>query len=221
MSKPPETPTARGLGEEFDEATGGAYRQRRLSLWIWLGLLVAAAAMLAYLASTPRTPLENRGPSFPGVGVELSTIRFDPLTGDPPPIRKEDLQGRVAVINFWGPWCPGCRMEMPHLLQLGEKYGGRDDFRLLLVSNNGQDLDVDALRHDTAEYLKSIGSDHPTYYDPYFQTLAALSREGRLPNVAFPMTVVLDRQGVLRGVWIGYTPGEEEMVEDLVQELLE
>jgi hypothetical protein len=51
--------------------------------------------------------------------------------------------------------------------------------------------------------------------------LIALSQEAKFPTVAFPITVVLDRQGVLRGVWIGYGPGEEEMMEDLVQALLE
>jgi len=31
---------------------------------------------------------------------------------------------------------------------------------------------------------------------------------------------VLDRQGVLRGLWIGFLPGDAEAMEDLVAKLL-
>jgi thiol-disulfide isomerase/thioredoxin len=231
MSKPPETLPARrlgqtvwvwlGLGLETDAETGEQFRRRNFSLWVWLALLLASAATLAYLASTPRLPPDNFGANFPGVGVELSTIRFEPLTGDPPPITKEDLRGKVALINYWGPWCFGCRVEMPHLLKLEEKLGGREDFRLVLVSNDATQDDLETLRHDSAQFLKGIGTDHPSWHDPQAHTIAALAREAKLPSTDLPLTFVLDREGVLRGVWIGYRPGDEENVEELVRELLD
>jgi hypothetical protein len=36
----------------------------------------------------------------------------------------------------------------------------------------------------------------------------------------YPTTVVLDRDGTIRGVWVGYEPGTEKKMERLVDELL-
>ena len=33
-----------------------------------------------------------------------------------------DLKGKVAIIDVWGTWCPPCRMEIPHFVELQDKY---------------------------------------------------------------------------------------------------
>ncbi len=193
---------------------------RKPARWAWVAVLLAGG-LLALLVLASKSEPGNRGAAFPGVGVELSVLRFAPLTGEPPPVEKEDLRGKVTVINFWGPWCYFCREEMPYLLDLRQQFAGRDDFRLLLVSySGGAGSDVAALKQDTAEFLGQFPTPPPSYHDPYSRSLAALAREAKLPNVGFPMTAVLDRQGVLRGLWIGFLPGDAEAMEDLVAKLL-
>ena len=44
-----------------------------------------------------------------------------------------DLQGKVTLINFWYPSCPGCVSEMPKLIQTAKDYQGKD-FQILAVS---------------------------------------------------------------------------------------
>ena len=36
----------------------------------------------------------------------------------------------------------------------------------------------------------------------------------------YPTTLVLDRQGIIRGMWVGYQRGYEQQIEKLVAELL-
>lgn len=35
-----------------------------------------------------------------------------------------DFAGNVVVLNFWATWCPACRMEIPHMIELQNKYQG-------------------------------------------------------------------------------------------------
>jgi hypothetical protein len=37
----------------------------------------------------------------------------------------------------------------------------------------------------------------------------------------YPTTLVFDKKGLIRGVWIGYTPGDERDLHALVKKLLE
>lgn len=45
----------------------------------------------------------------------------------------ESYKGKVVLITFWTTWCPGCRDEMPELIQLQEKFGPKG-FTVVAVS---------------------------------------------------------------------------------------
>jgi peroxiredoxin len=44
-----------------------------------------------------------------------------------------DLRGKYVLINFWASWCPYCRQENPHLVDLYRKYQS-ENFEILGVS---------------------------------------------------------------------------------------
>ncbi len=33
-----------------------------------------------------------------------------------------ELKGKIVLLNFWATWCPPCKVEIPHLNKLKEKY---------------------------------------------------------------------------------------------------
>ena len=74
------------------------------------------------------------------------------------------------------------------------------------------------LRESTGDFLRRMGVDHPTYHDPGAATLLALHAIG--VDDAFPTTIVVDRQGTIRGVWRGYHYSAIAEIEQLLKELL-
>ena len=42
-------------------------------------------------------------------------------------------KGKVMLVDFWSPWCPPCKAEIPNIKAVWEKYHG-DDFDVLSVA---------------------------------------------------------------------------------------
>ncbi len=46
------------------------------------------------------------------------------------PLKINDLKGKVVIISFWAPWCPGCRELTPTLVEL---YNNHKDKGLMII----------------------------------------------------------------------------------------
>jgi thiol-disulfide isomerase/thioredoxin len=188
-----------------------------------IGVLVAVAVVLAILnlVSIFLTRGVTRGPeSHRGVGQAIEFVDLKPLTGNPPPLGAADLKGHVTLLNFWGVWCPPCRTELPHMDELYRRFADQRDFRLAAISYppGGMGGELKTLRDQTAALLKQSDLDLATYHDPGGQTLAAVDRV--IGFQGFPTTLLLDRQGVLRAVWVGYQPGTETEIGNFIEKEL-
>lgn len=182
---------------------------------VWGGLAFAALAAFGYLMFTDRA---SEQPS-PAIGKSLSTLQLEPLTGGGNPISAADLAGKVTLINFWGTWCPPCRLEFPGLAAITARLKTEPDFLYLSVSCGGEgNEDPVELESSTAAFLEQQRVSHPTYWDPDERTRRALAQLGTMEG--YPTTVLLDRQGVIRAVWSGYRRGMEHEIEQAAVELL-
>jgi cytochrome c biogenesis protein CcmG, thiol:disulfide interchange protein DsbE len=156
-----------------------------------------------------------------GVGTRLMGLELKSLIGDLPPISSADIQGQVVLLNFWGPWCPPCRKELPHVAELAKHFSDREEFRLAAIAYppGGQLGDLNLLREETVDVLERLGLKVSIYCDSDNATLMAVDRA--ISFRGFPTTVLLDRQGVIRAVWVGYRSGLEDEMEEYVKKLLD
>lgn len=185
----------------------------------WTLLAIMAATMLVFTIFRPLDLLRTDGVEDPAVGLSLPWLQLDPLTGDSQPIDLQGLKGRVTLLNFWGTWCPPCRREFPHLVELYEQHREDEDFQLLAVSCPGQGTDdVEALREATQQFVTHHETSMPTYTDPTSATQQAVNNVVGLQGI--PMTIVFDRHGTIRGVWRGYSAADVPRIQKLVAQLL-
>jgi thiol-disulfide isomerase/thioredoxin len=195
--------------------------------------LVFALVLTAIAAALVLLVWRKRGGSdaadHPAVGQRLALVQLAPLTGDATAIDTEQLQGRVTLINFWGPWCEFCLREMPHFVRMRKALSDRGDVQFLFVSCTpdwqpntppalGWREDLPPLRDSTAALLAQREWNIPTWSDPQGKTRQAFA--GFDGWQGYPTTLIVDRTGVIRFVSIGYTAGDEREIEEQLRTVL-
>jgi thiol-disulfide isomerase/thioredoxin len=117
-------------------------------------------------------------------------------------------RGKVVVINFWGVWCPPCRVETP---QFGKVY---DAYRNKGVTFVGVDI-KDGSRAGSRSFLADNHVTYPVIWDEIGETAVRL---GEISTQAMPFTVLLDRQHRVAGVYI--SPLTQADLEPMLNKLL-
>ncbi len=103
-----------------------------------------------------------------------------------PQLSLSSYRGKVVVLNFWGSWCPPCRLEGPFLQDMSTSY----------ASKGVQFVGVD-IRDDGASaraFLANIASTYPNLFDGP-DGLLVLQFSRIVPPQATPSTLVIDRKG--------------------------
>ena len=137
---------------------------------------------------------------FSAIGFGGMNTRLLPRVGDPAPdvvvadavtgepVRLSDYRGRPVWINFWGSWCPPCRVEFPDLQAAYAGFLAPNGVALLAVS-----LDESAER--AWGYARQNGGTFTILSDPdRRQTGYAY------PIANFPTHILVGADGIVRAV---------------------
>ncbi len=82
-------------------------------------------------------------------------LKFTAVDGKEVDLAK--LRGKVVLIDFWATWCPPCRAEVPHVVELYKKF---HDQGLEIV---GISLDKD--KTTMLDFTANHGMTWPQYFD--------------------------------------------------------
>ena len=207
------------------KSSGKAIRRRgviskELVFWGVVGVCVVGLMILSRRMEHDRRPQGSEGAGHPSVGRSLAQVSLTSLTGGGGDVTAEDLTGRITMINFWGTWCPPCRAEFPHIVEIDRKLRDNESFQLVSVSVPGGETNIEELRTNTERFVSSQKADISTYYDPNQTTWRAVVTALDGKN-GVPTTLILGRDGTIRGVWTGYARGVERDMQQLLTELLD
>jgi peroxiredoxin len=121
-------------------------------------------------------------------------------------LRLSEFRGQVVLVNFWARWAGDTHREMRALDKINTTYQ-RAGLVVLGVS-----VDEDARRaRDFAESMK-------VSYPIMFDTGSDIGRDYQLAKM--PMTILVDRSGVVRFSHIGFKRGDDRMYLEQIRELL-
>ncbi|WP_324274501.1 TlpA disulfide reductase family protein [Blastococcus brunescens] len=104
-----------------------------------------------------------------------------------------ELSGDVAVLNFWGSWCPPCRVETP---QFQEVYADVRDDGVQFLGLNVKETD----EQFALNFVDRFGIEFPSLHDPRGEVALAFRD---YPANAIPSTIVLDREDRVAAVYTG------------------
>lgn len=140
---------------------------------------------------------------YEGIGVKVGVpfIKFEYSDIDNNVWNNEKLKERIYVINLWQSECGPCRREMPMLSRWKEKY---PDVIFLSAS-----------RHNREEILP-IAEQHDftwTHLQEATDLVALVRQEG------FPLTIVVDKEGIVRFAKVGATEENQAEAEAVIEEL--
>lgn len=149
-----------------------------------LGLIIQTG--LPSRADYTGTTISNIGYVAPEINhiappFTLATLDFENLS-------LRDLQGEMVIINFWATWCVPCRIEMPELQHLYERYSS--DIRILGI-NLGESPQA------VAQWVSEFDLTYDILLDPLQSTAQQYQIRGQ------PSTYVLDVNGVIHALYYG------------------
>jgi thiol-disulfide isomerase/thioredoxin len=120
-----------------------------------------------------------------------------------------DYAGQVVVLDFYATWCPPCRQETPHLVQLQRRYGSQG-LRVIGLNVGGPDD-----RDKVPGFIEEYGIQYTLGFPDAGMTDLYLSDDDSIPQ-AF----VFDRKGQLVKRFISYDDSVPAEMESVIKKAL-
>lgn len=152
-------------------------------------LIPALAIAAAFAATSCSKSSTSEVASVSGGGEPAPAWTLNDVDGNP--VSSESLKGKVVVVDFWATWCPPCREEIPHYIEMQKELGPKG---LVIV---GVSLDA-----------KGPAVVKP-FIEKYGMNYTVVMGDDEIAEVfggieAIPTTFVIDREGRIASKKIGY-----------------
>jgi len=161
-------------------------------------LAVAAAIGLAVILFSKPSPHALLNEPAPAVQLER-------LEGGRASL-EQDIGSKIVVLDFFATWCPPCRESLPAYDAVYRDYRDKGVVVYAVNLREGPDL--------VRGFMEGQGIGLPVLMDPYGDAADAF----RVSSI--PQSVVIDRNGIIRKVEVGFYGGSEQALRRTLDRLL-
>ncbi len=153
---------------------------------VGLGAVLVIISLISYFR-----PASSEAISQPKINSPMSNFELADI--DNQWVQLSDYKGQVVLINTWASWCPPCREEMPDLNAFYNQY--KDQGFVVLAINGGEAPSI------AKAFAIDFGLDFPVLVDPDYRVMDGLKID------SYPTSIIVDRDGIVRGIRLGmHTP---------------
>ncbi len=128
---------------------------------------------------------------FTAPDFSLSTLSGQTVT-------LEQYRGKVVLLDFWATWCPPCRMTIPQLIKLQEKY--RDEGLVILG------ISIDDPRQISDNDLRYFKKMNKINYLVLRSNRKVMQDYFAGERLSVPTMFIVDRNGKIKDKIVGYAP---------------
>lgn len=142
-----------------------------------VAILAIVAGAVIHSLRRPHAPERRPAPDF----------TLPQLDGQP--LQLSSYRGKVVLLDFWATWCVPCRAEIPHFVELQQKYGDRG-LQIIGVS-------MDDSADPVGPFYQQFHMNYPVVMG------TAKTGEAYGGVLGLPIAILIDRNGLIRLKKIG------------------
>lgn len=155
-------------------------------------IVLIAATYAADKATRPKSAIQA-STSIPddakSIGIAAPDVTLKTLDGKS--VTLADYKGKVVLVNFWATWCEPCRIEIPELIEIQEKYADKG-FTILGVAMDEEGASV-VSPFIAKERFDVGGKQLPMSYPILIGNDDVADKFGGL--LGYPTTILISRDG--------------------------
>lgn len=160
-------------------------------------------------SNTTDAPPDKKKINYPPAPSAIMQADIKLLDGTT--FKLQDKKGKVVLVDLWATWCGPCIGEMPHFIEMQEKYKDKDFEIIGLDSDDNETKDqIDAFAAKQKLNYQLGWADSKLMFE--FVKLSKL--EG------IPQSIIIDREGRLNGVFPGGSTSQINKMKETVEKLV-
>ncbi|MES2284872.1 MAG: TlpA disulfide reductase family protein [Bacteroidota bacterium] len=126
---------------------------------------------------------------------------FSLLTDKDKPFDLEHLKGKYIVLDFWASWCGPCRQSFPHMIEIYNKYKGKDIEFINISIDQNKDSWLGAVSNENLPWTQLLDNKEIS-----LKLFAVTS---------VPTTYLIDKDGKILMKEIGFNSGNSKIENEL------
>ncbi len=162
------------------------------------GELKTASNENAGSTSNTAEPQKKSDSVYPPAPAAIAQAEVKMLDGTT--FKLDDQKGKVILFNLWATWCGPCRAEMPHLVEMQEKYRDKD-FEIIGLNVGSEGVP------ETEEQITAFAKDMKLNYKLGWADNKLNNEFMRIAQIpGIPISVLINREGRMTGIFAGGGP---------------